>query len=65
MFSACTMRLENHHNSVVLIVTACDGLYRHVGFVARSMVAKYALLCTLVWEMVVSIGCSVCMPSNQ
>ena len=34
----------NHHNSVALIVTACDGLY--VGFVARCMVAKYVLLCT-------------------
>ena len=33
-----------NHNSVALIVTACDGLYRHVGFVA-SMVAKYVLLC--------------------
>ena len=46
----------NHHNSIALIVIACDGLYRHVGFVA-SMVAKYALLCTFVWEVVVPIGC--------
>ena len=45
-----------NHNSVALIVTACDVLYRHVGFVA-SMVAKYALLCTFVWEVVVPIGC--------
>ena len=46
----------NHHNSVALIFTACDGLYRHVGFVA-SMVAKYGLLCTFVWEVVAPIGC--------
>ena len=46
----------NHHNSFALIVTACDGLYRHEGFVA-SMVATYALLCTFVWEVVVPIGC--------
>ena len=55
-----TMRLEtlrvNHRNSVALIVTACNGLYRNVGFMA-SMVAKYALLCTFVWEVVVPIGC--------
>ena len=42
----------NHHNSVALIVTAFDGLYKHVRFVA-GMVAKYALLCTFVWEVVI------------
>ena len=47
----------NHHKSAALIVTTCDGLYRYVGFVARSMVAKYVLLCTFVWEVVVPIGC--------
>ena len=41
----------NHHNNVALIVMA------HVGFVAQSMVAKYALLCTFMWEVVVPIGC--------
>ena len=50
-----------NHNSVALIVTACDDINtscnRHVGFVARSMVAKYALLCTFMWEVIVPIGC--------
>ena len=36
-----------NHNSIAFILSPCDYLYRHVGFVA-GMVAKYALLCTFV-----------------
>ena len=43
----------NHHNSIALLIVAVQAC---IGFVA-SMVAKYALLCTFVWEVVVPIGC--------
>ena len=43
----------NHHNSVALLIVTVQAC---IGFVA-SMVAKYALLCTFVWEVVAPIGC--------
>ena len=43
----------NHHNSYSLLIVTVQAC---IGFVA-SMVAKYAWLCTFVWEVVVPIGC--------
>ena len=48
----------NHNYSIALKinVTANDDIL-YTGFVARSMVAKYALLYTFVLAVVVPIGC--------
>ena len=45
-----------NHNSFAFILSTCDDIITCTGFVA-GMVAKYALLCTFVWKVVVPIGC--------